>query len=81
MKLELLKETKWNGDVWYSIVLDGKYIFGSGNEQNILGIYENAVHDPVGFFEPKIEILLENEINIDDGPFGTAGITIGKSHS
>ena len=62
MKLELQKETKWNGDIWYSILLDERYIVGSGNEQTALGIYEKAINDPVSFFEIKKETLLQNEV-------------------
>ena len=57
MKLEIVKETKWNNDVWYSILLDGEYIVGSSSEEKLLKVYDDAKSDPKTFFETKKEVL------------------------
>jgi hypothetical protein len=42
MKIELIKETNFIGEEWYYVVLDGKYVTGSGTskEEKALEYYE-----------------------------------------
>tara|TARA_R110000868_G_scaffold30607_8_gene113069 strand:- start:2176 stop:2379 length:204 start_codon:yes stop_codon:yes gene_type:complete len=64
MKLEIVKETKWNGDIWYSIKLDGVYVAGSSNEKELLKVYDDAKSSPKTFFETKKEVLKSEEIDL-----------------
>ena len=42
MKIELIKEINFIGEVWYFIMLDGKYVTGSGTskEEKALEYYD-----------------------------------------
>lgn len=64
MKLEIVKETKWNGDVWYCIQLDGEYVAGSSNQEKLLKVYDDAKSSPKTFFETKKEVLKCEEIDL-----------------
>ena len=64
MKLEIVKETKWNGDVWYSIKLDGVYVTVGSNEKELLKVYDDAKSSPKTFFETKKEVLKSEEIDL-----------------
>lgn len=63
MKIELVKESKHRRDDWYSIEIDGRYIFGSHTLKDVEEIYENLKKDP-NYLEPKKEILKSSEIDV-----------------
>lgn len=65
MKLEMVKETKWNKEVWYCIYLNDDYIVGSSNQEKIDRIFAEAVSDPENYFKTKKEILISAEINVN----------------
>lgn len=69
MKVQLEKETKWNGETWYSIMkyqegkTHGEYITGSANLERIVDLYDKIKNDP-DFFATKKEILNSHEISV-----------------
>lgn len=62
MKIELIKETKWNGDVIYSVEVDGKYVSNSIalNEENAQKIFNHISEN--GGIDPKKEVIKETTI-------------------
>jgi hypothetical protein len=70
MKIELVKETKWDGTIWYAIYKSGDssksgdYITGSGNYDFMLEVYNAAKADPENFFKIKKEVLQSDESSV-----------------
>jgi hypothetical protein len=61
MKIELIKETKVNGDVFYYTMIDGLYVsdsmkYGSDNEKVAREFYNNIVENK-GELKPIKEVL------------------------
>ena len=65
MKLEIIKESKWDKETWYSIYLDNTYIVGSYNQEKIDRIFAEAVSDPENYFKTTREVLKSAEINVN----------------
>lgn len=65
MKLEIIKETKWDKETWYSIYLDNIYIVGSFNQEKVENIFAEAVSDPENYFKSTKEVLKSAEINVN----------------
>lgn len=65
MKLEIIKETKWNKEVWYCLYLDNNYIVGSSNQEKIDNIFAEAICDPENYFKTKQEVLKSVEIVVN----------------
>lgn len=66
MKIELIKEVKPNGDVIFSVEVDGRYVTGSCATTEIIGvdIFENVIKNK-GEFKNKT-ILLTHTIIEDE---------------
>jgi len=62
MKIELIKETKQNGVIYYYTNVDGKYLEGSLklDLEAAIAIYEQTKN---GLIEPKIEVLAQCDID------------------
>lgn len=65
MKLEIIKETKWNKEVWYCLYLDETYIIGSYSQEKIENIFSEAISDPENYFKTKKEVLRYKEIVVN----------------
>ena len=63
MKIELVEETKYNGQPWYVIQIDGSYFIGTGNQLNAEKMYNEILADPK-VVETKINVLKSEEINV-----------------
>ena len=65
MKLELVKETEFNKEPWYSIYLNERYVFGGHDKERIDGIFAEAVCDPENYFKTTKEVLKSAEIIVN----------------
>ena len=46
MKIELIKEEKYKQDPWYEIRINGKYLWGSSNEEEAKKEFRRISSDP-----------------------------------
>ncbi len=63
MKVELVEETKFNGEPWYIVQVDGQYIKGTGNKIVAEKVYNDVIADP-SILKTKINILQSQEIDV-----------------
>jgi hypothetical protein len=63
MKIELIEETKYNGEPWYIVQVDGQYIIGTGNKLNADKMYNEIIADP-NVIKTKVNILKSEEVNV-----------------
>lgn len=63
MKVELVEETKFNGQPWYIVQVDGQYIKGTGNKIVAEKMYNDVIADP-SILKTKINILQSQEIDV-----------------
>lgn len=63
MKVELVEETKFNGEPWYIVQVDGQYVKGTGNKIVAEKMYNDVIADP-SILKTKINILQSQEINV-----------------
>lgn len=62
MKIELIKEID-NGNEWYEIRFDGKYITGSSNYESAINKYNEFTANPSSIGKQKI-VLKSDEIDV-----------------
>jgi len=63
MKIELVEETKYNGEPWYIIRIDGSYFKGTGNKIVAEAMYNEIINDPE-IIKTKVNILKSEEIDV-----------------
>jgi len=63
MKIELVEETKYNGEPWYIVKVDDVYIIGTGNKLNADKMYNEIVADP-NIIKTKVNILKSEEVDV-----------------
>jgi hypothetical protein len=63
MKVELVEETKFNGEPWYIVQVNGEYLKGTGNKILAEKMYDQIIADP-SVVETKINILKSQDINL-----------------
>jgi hypothetical protein len=63
MKVELIEETKFNGEPWYIVQVDGQYVKGTGNKILADKMYEEIIADP-NIVKTKINILKSQDIDV-----------------
>jgi hypothetical protein len=63
MKIELVEETKYNGEPWYVVRVDDVYIIGTGNKLNADKMYDEIVADP-NIIKTKVNILKSEEVDV-----------------
>lgn len=66
MKIELIEETKYNGEPWYVVRVDDAYIIGTGNKLNADKMYKEIIADP-NVIKTKINILKSEEVVVPLG--------------
>lgn len=64
MKIELVEETQFNKESWYSVRVNDVYIIGTGIKKNAEELYDRVVKDP-SLVEKKINILKSEEIDVN----------------
>jgi hypothetical protein len=64
MKIELIKDTDWDGDVWYGLYKNGAYITGSRKLDEMQEMYKEATDNPQEFFKARKQVLLSAEIDV-----------------
>jgi hypothetical protein len=64
MKIELIKDTDWDGDVWYGLYKNGAYITGSRKLDEMQEMYKEATDNPQEFFKARKQVLLSSEIDV-----------------
>jgi hypothetical protein len=64
MKLELIKDTDWDGDVWYGLYKNDVYITGSRKLDEMQEMYKKASENPEEFFKGRKQVLLSSEIDV-----------------
>ena len=63
MKVELVEETKYDGEPWYIVKIDDVYFKGTGNKLNAEKYYNDIINDP-SVIKTKVNILKSEEINV-----------------
>ena len=63
MIIELVEETKYNGEPWYTITADGKWIYSTGNKLNAEKAYSEIIADPE-IIKTKRNILSSQEVDV-----------------
>jgi len=63
MKIELVKEEKFNENPWYTIQIDGKYVTGTGIIEKAEKLYNELISNP-DILKSKINILKSQEIDL-----------------
>jgi hypothetical protein len=61
MKIELVEETKYNGEPWYIVKVDDQYVIGTGNKLNAEKCFNEITADPTVIKTKKI-ILKSQEV-------------------
>lgn len=64
MKLEIIKEKKFDENPWYGLYVDDVYIKGSFILKNIEDVYDQIKADPVNFKLNTKEVFKCEEINL-----------------
>lgn len=64
MKLEIIKEQKFNESPWFVFEADGQHIIGSFTLSKVEAIYDLCKKDPELFFKETKEILKSEEIEL-----------------
>ena len=63
MKIELVEETKYDGEPWYIVKIDDVYFKGTGNKLNAEKHYNDIIADP-NIIKTKVNILKSKEIDV-----------------
>ena len=63
MKIELIEETKYDGEPWYIVKIDDVYFKGTGNKSTAEKHYNDIINDP-SIIKTKINILQSHEITV-----------------
>jgi hypothetical protein len=63
MIVELIEELHFDRPAWYTLVIDGNYITGSGNLESMQKLYEDVSNDP-SMVKTKKKVLKSDEINV-----------------
>jgi hypothetical protein len=63
MRVELVEETKYNGEPWYIVKIDGVYFKGTGNKLNAEKHYNDIINDP-SIIKTKVNILQSHDIDV-----------------
>lgn len=65
MKIEIVKETQFGKDPWYTLAVGETHVTGSWNLSTIEKLYDQIVENPDQFFERRTEILKSTEISLN----------------
>ncbi len=63
MKVELVEETKYNGEPWYIIKIDDLYFKGTGNKIVAEAMYTEIINDP-NVIKTRVNILKSQDIDV-----------------
>ena len=63
MTIELVEETKYNGEPWYIVKVDDVYIIGTGNKLNAEKCFNEIIADP-NVIKTKVNILKSEEVDV-----------------
>jgi hypothetical protein len=61
MIVELVRETSFSGDDWYSVCVNGKYVFGSFDKNRVEEYYNRAKNNKL---DKRREVLKREEIDV-----------------
>lgn len=62
MKLEIIKEQKFNEQPWYIFRIDDEHILGSFTLEKVEALYDLCKNNPESFIKETTEILKSEEI-------------------
>lgn len=63
MKVELIKEERFNEGPYYIIKVDDKFVTGSSDESKAEDLYNQLISDPSAL-KTKVKILKSEEIDV-----------------